>query len=1507
MKMQNRQVIVFILMIALTFSWIIPQASALEGGSSASDGVSQTQKSLKDIKGHWGEKAILKALDYGFVQGYEDGNFRPDKPVRRAEFVTMVNKALKLREENTLKLRYSDVKDSDWFFKEIQKASYARYVSGIDKTTFMPKKEITRQEAAAMLARILPKDGPTSDIALDGYKDADQISSWAKSAVAMVVSEGYLNGYSLEKLGPKATLSRAEAAKIIGLILEKETIVREDVSVRSVNETLKGKIFIGDITIEKSLGEGDAVLENITALSKVYVLGGGTSTIKVSNSTIIQLVVCKEGTKVRVLSDGETSIYNAFVFNNNLLVNSSGQNAETGEGSYFNVIRLNGNISAETAIKIAAEIAKWLPSSGQITQDQLREALSEVAEGFEISINSSGSLEVNLPKNIQIKSSFGSNKGMTINGKPAVLSELTGNCPCGLSLTSPGAFTKGITFYPSSGAVSTVTGFAIYTEAQLQHLAVHPDSNAVLMKDLDFAQYSTGSSDPSTPMGALKIANQAGLYTTGHDISNFETGKFVPIGTYAHAYRGSFDGNGKIITGLEVSCSMIDKIGLFGFASGAGISDLTISGGMIFGGDDVGAIIGRAQGGTIESCKNSAIVSGINCVGGVAGFTRDNSTIKNSNNTGTVYGSDRVGGVVGSNYSAVLNSGNSGSVTGSGEVGGIAGFHYGSPATIENCFNTGAVSGLDRVGGVAGYCYYHSAIKNSYNTGAVFGNDNVGGLAGLNYYNTILNSFNTGTYSGSNYAGSLTGSCDHSSINHCYWLEGTNAIGIGASSASAATSFPHSSSTLAEVYSSIAAIASSNSIATIGAVSGIDFGSGNMNPPVFNPLQGSYITSASSLMITISAISGTSIKVESGASLLEIASSGGNLIEPTVSGGAVYELSGLSPGTWVVIKAENAAPAKIRYYTLFIEPIVDTITANGNPALISAVSDHCSCGLALTSPGAFTKEIIFYPGSEATSTVTGFAIYTEAQLQHLAAHPHSNAVLMNDLDFSQYTTGSSDPATPMGALKIANQAGFYTTGHAISNFETGKFVPIGVDLLHYRYDGVFCGNGKVITGLIISCSDIDNVGLFGDAVSAEISGLTISGGSITGVGSENVGAIAGSTTFVNIENCCNSATVSGEKYVGGVAGLNYNESTISNSCNEGAVSGRWYVGGIAGQNYCADIKNSNNAGIVTGTGGNIGSLGGVAGENNFSTIEKCSNTGRVSGLDLTGGVAGANYNHSTILDSYNTGAVTGDYRIGGVVGKNYNIATVSDCYNTGAVSGKVYIGGVIGLNGEVFYNYWGNATVSDCYNTGSVSGNATIGGLVAINDGKGTFLDSFNTGVVSGSTDVGGVIGYYKGGNITNCNWLEGTNANGIGTGSGITVFSFDHSGSTLAEVYSNMAAITESAGNDSGGAVSGIVFGGSDMIPAAFDQLQGSYIFSQSNQNFSVYTILDDVTVIVKIGASLSEVMSSGGTFIEPIALGGDEYNLTGLSAGKWVLIKAEDALQPEKTRFYTFFRRNW
>ncbi len=83
----------------------------------------QTGTGFTDIQGHWAEPAIVQAQAAGIIGGYEDGMFRPDRPLTRAEAVTILNKVLGRQDDRLPKPLYSDVSAAHWAYGAIQAAS----------------------------------------------------------------------------------------------------------------------------------------------------------------------------------------------------------------------------------------------------------------------------------------------------------------------------------------------------------------------------------------------------------------------------------------------------------------------------------------------------------------------------------------------------------------------------------------------------------------------------------------------------------------------------------------------------------------------------------------------------------------------------------------------------------------------------------------------------------------------------------------------------------------------------------------------------------------------------------------------------------------------------------------------------------------------------------------------------------------------------------------------------------------------------------------------------------------------------------------------------------------------------------------------------------------------------------------------------------------------------------------------------------------------------------------
>ena len=298
---------------------------------------------FSDTKGHWAESYINSAVNDGFVGGYPDGTFLPDKAVTRAEFATMINKAL--RNTSTTNLNFYDVSTGDWYYNDVSKAVASTYASGYSDNSFKPNSPITRQEAAVMLARIIPAGGGNGN--LKAYPDYNSIADWANDAMEKINGENYIGAYNDGKLHPLDQLTRAQTAKIIGEIIKNETIVTSDPAVKENGTKLSGKIYPNNVTISKSLGENSATIENCVILGNLFVQGGGVNTVTLNNTRVANAAVNKASNPVRILAKGETAIAELSASESSVLQTSSLAGGLLGSG--FANINING--SAEVTLK----------------------------------------------------------------------------------------------------------------------------------------------------------------------------------------------------------------------------------------------------------------------------------------------------------------------------------------------------------------------------------------------------------------------------------------------------------------------------------------------------------------------------------------------------------------------------------------------------------------------------------------------------------------------------------------------------------------------------------------------------------------------------------------------------------------------------------------------------------------------------------------------------------------------------------------------------------------------------------------------------------------------------------------------------------------------------------------------------------------------------------------------------------------------------------------------------
>lgn len=163
-----------------------------------------------DMTFHWSRDMVEQLSEAGIIAGYEDGSFRPDTTVTRAEFAKLIAQSIGLRGDDAYP--FSDVTASDWFAPFVFRCANAEIIRGYDGA-FYPQDEITRQDAAVMLHRMLAARG----IVLNGtaaFADQDQIAAYAREAVAALADAGIITGYE-NLFSPQDLTTRAEAAAML--------------------------------------------------------------------------------------------------------------------------------------------------------------------------------------------------------------------------------------------------------------------------------------------------------------------------------------------------------------------------------------------------------------------------------------------------------------------------------------------------------------------------------------------------------------------------------------------------------------------------------------------------------------------------------------------------------------------------------------------------------------------------------------------------------------------------------------------------------------------------------------------------------------------------------------------------------------------------------------------------------------------------------------------------------------------------------------------------------------------------------------------------------------------------------------------------------------------------------------------------------------------------------------------------------------------------------------------
>jgi hypothetical protein len=186
-------------------------------------GVIAYNKTFDDLKTHWAKEDIELMASKLIVSGMTDSQFSPNQNVTRAQYVTLLTKALALSPIGEIGSGYRDLKPGDWYTHSFLAAASAGIVTGYSDGTYKPNKTISRQEMVAMTIRALEyvkgKQAIDPSI-LSSFRDENQISDWGRAPIAVAVKSGLVFGHPDGQFAPNDTATRAESVVVLRRLLE---------------------------------------------------------------------------------------------------------------------------------------------------------------------------------------------------------------------------------------------------------------------------------------------------------------------------------------------------------------------------------------------------------------------------------------------------------------------------------------------------------------------------------------------------------------------------------------------------------------------------------------------------------------------------------------------------------------------------------------------------------------------------------------------------------------------------------------------------------------------------------------------------------------------------------------------------------------------------------------------------------------------------------------------------------------------------------------------------------------------------------------------------------------------------------------------------------------------------------------------------------------------------------------------------------------------------------------
>lgn len=180
--------------------------------------------SFNDIDSvEWAKESILALAEKGIINGKDKNTFLPNDNITREEFIKIVVMAFGLKGDTDIK--FEDVSEDAWYMPYIKTAVANKIINGVTDTQFGVGMNITRQDMATILGRIIDDAGIKLETLHDtvSFADQEEIAEYAANYMLVLAKKGVLSGTGDNKISPCENTTRAQAAKVIYFILSNNT------------------------------------------------------------------------------------------------------------------------------------------------------------------------------------------------------------------------------------------------------------------------------------------------------------------------------------------------------------------------------------------------------------------------------------------------------------------------------------------------------------------------------------------------------------------------------------------------------------------------------------------------------------------------------------------------------------------------------------------------------------------------------------------------------------------------------------------------------------------------------------------------------------------------------------------------------------------------------------------------------------------------------------------------------------------------------------------------------------------------------------------------------------------------------------------------------------------------------------------------------------------------------------------------------------------------------------